>query len=152
MRRFVWRLQRVLDIRTKEEQIRRAELFELTEKLAGARSELIFRRKLLDSLIEDLGQADACRRLREQEFFLKYSATIDEQIKNSEKKVGLLEKEQKAKIAEVIEARKRKEVLEKLRTEAKRKFVEEQEKLEQKEMDERTTMSYARKIIEQSFV
>jgi len=48
MKRFVWRLQRVLDIRKKEEQKARAELLELTERLAGARGELLAQRKMLE--------------------------------------------------------------------------------------------------------
>jgi hypothetical protein len=43
MKRFVWRLQRVLEIKKKEEQKTRAELFELTERLAQARGELLAR-------------------------------------------------------------------------------------------------------------
>ncbi len=54
MRRFVWRLQRVLDIRTKEEQKARAELLRLTEKLAETQSELLACRKMLEDIINGL--------------------------------------------------------------------------------------------------
>ena len=59
MKRFVWRLQRVLEIKKKEEQKVRAELFELTERLAQTRGELLARQKMLESIIEGL------RRLRQ---------------------------------------------------------------------------------------
>ena len=45
MKRFVWRLQRVLDIRKKEEQIKTAELIEITDKLAVTRGKLLIIRK-----------------------------------------------------------------------------------------------------------
>jgi len=146
MKRFVWRLQRVLDIKKKEEQKTRAELFELTEKLAQARGELLARQKILESIIEELTESNPKRRLGEQEFFLRYSIASDEQIKRLKENVNELESQQRGKIAEVLKVRRFKEGLEKLRVEAKLQFIKEQEKLEQKEMDERATISFVRKL------
>jgi len=47
MKRFAWRLQRVLEIKKKEEQKVRAELFQLAEKLAQTRGELLRWQKML---------------------------------------------------------------------------------------------------------
>lgn len=145
MKRFVWRLQRVLDIKKKEEQKTRAELFELTERLAQTRGELLARQKMLESIIEGLTEKNPKRRLGDQEFFLRYSTANDEQIKKLRDKVNELESQQKEKITEVLKVRRFKEGLEKLRVEAKMQFIKEQEKLEQKELDERATISYVRK-------
>jgi hypothetical protein len=49
MKRFVWRLQRVLDIKRKEEQKKRTELLELTEKIAQRRAELLAKQMILQS-------------------------------------------------------------------------------------------------------
>jgi flagellar biosynthesis chaperone FliJ len=144
MKRFVWRLQRVLDIKKKEEQKTRAELFELTERLAQARGELLARKKMLESIIEGLTERNPKRRLGEQEFFLRYSTASDEQIKKLKENVNGLESQQREKIAEVLKVRRFKEGLEKLRIEAKMEFIKEQEKLEQKELDERATISFVR--------
>jgi len=146
MKRFVWRLQRVLDIKKKEGQKTRAELFELTEKLAQARGELLARQKILESIIEELTESNPKRRLGEQEFFLRYSIASDEQIMRLKENVNELESQQREKIAEVLKVRRFKEGLEKLRVEAKLQFIKEQEKLEQKEMDERATISFVRKL------
>jgi flagellar biosynthesis chaperone FliJ len=146
MKRFVWRLQRVLDIKKKEEQKTRAELFELTERLAQARGELLARQKMLESIIEELTERNPKRRLGEQEFFLRYSITSDEQIKRLRENVNELESQQREKIAEVLKVRRFKEGLEKLRIEAKIQFIKEQEKLEQKELDEGATISFVRKL------
>ena len=145
MRRFVWRLQRVLDIRTKEEQKARTELLRLTEKLAQTRSELLAWRKMLEEMINGLKVENPKKRLRRQEFFMKYSAESDERIKKLEAKVRELELKQKDKIAEVLKLRKFKEGLEKLRAGAKIQFIKEQEKLEQRELDEGATVSFVRK-------
>jgi len=146
MKRFVWRLQRVLDIKKKEEQKTRAELFELTERLAQSRGELLAVRKMLESVIEKLIEEDPKERLGDQEFFLKYSSVTVEQIKKLEDKVSRLESQQREKIAEVLKIRRFKEGLEKLRAEAKMEFIRYQEKLEQKELDEGATISFVRRL------
>lgn len=145
MKRFVWRLQRVLDIRKKEEQKARAELLELTERLAQTRGELLMQQKMLEDIINGLTGENPKKRLGKQEFFLKFSAASDEQIKKLEDKVNKLESQQRDKIAEVLKLRRFTEGLERLRTEAKMRFITEQEKLEQKQLDEGATISFVRK-------
>ena len=146
MKRFVWRLQRVLDIKKKEEQKKRAELLELTEKVAQTRGELLTEQKILEYIINGLTGENPKRRLGEQEFFLRYSATNDEQIKKLKNKLSELELQQREKIAELLKIRRFKEGLERLRVEAKIQFIKEQEKLEQKQLDETATVSFVRKI------
>ena len=145
MKRFVWRLQRVLDIRKKEEQKARAELLELTERLAQTRGELLMQQKMLEDIINGLTGENPKKRLGKQEFFLKFSAASNEQIKKLKDKVNELELQQRDKIAEVLKLRRFKEGLERIRTEAKMRFIKEQEKLEQKELDEGATVSFVRR-------
>lgn len=144
MKRFIWRLQRVLDIRTKEEQKKTAELLEITDKLVATRSELLIKKKLLENIINDLAAESPKKRLAKQEFFLAYSYTSNEQIKKLKEKINLLEIRQKDKIKEVLKVRRSKEGLERLRSEAKTQYIKEQEKLEQKELDDRATVSFVR--------
>jgi flagellar biosynthesis chaperone FliJ len=145
MKLFVWRLQRVLDIRKKEEQKARAELLELTERLAQTRGELLMQQKMLEDIINGLTGENPKKRLGKQEFFLKFSAASNEQIKKLKDKVNELELQQRDKIVEVLKLRRFKEGLEKLRTEAKMRFIKEQEKLEQKQLDEGATVSFVRR-------
>ena len=145
MKRFVWRLQRVLEIKKKQEQKTRAELFEITERLAQTRGELLARQKMLESIIEGLTERNPRKRLGEQEFFLRYSTASDEQIKKLKDKINELESQQRQKITEVLKVRRFKEGLERLRVEAKIQFIKEQEKLEQKELDEGAMISFVRK-------
>lgn len=147
MRRFVWRLQRVLDIKTIEEQRKRTELFELTEKLAEARGQLLMRKRILENIINGLAGENPNKRLGKQEFFLRFSATNDEQIKRLQERVNELKSAQKEKFVEVLKVRRFKESLERLRAEAKEEFIKEQEKLEQKELDDGATISFARKVM-----
>ncbi len=148
MKRFVWRLQRVLDIKTKEEQAKKVELLVLTEKLAETRGALLAQKRILEDIIDDLTAAAPGKRLGRQEFFLRHSVTIDEQIRNLKDKAKELEDRQKEKVSEVLTARRFKEGLDKLREEAKKQFFEKQEKLEQKELDEGATATFARKSLQ----
>ena len=145
MKRFVWRLQRVLDVKAKEEQRKRIELIKLTEKLAETQGELMIRKRILEDVIADITRKNPGERLGEQEFFLRYSATNDEQIKKLKNRVSKLKSQQREKIIEVLRIRRFKEGLEKLRDEAKRQFIKEQEKLEQKESDEQAGISFVLK-------
>jgi len=144
MRRFVWRLQRVLDVKAKQEQIKTQELFVITEKLAQTRSSLLAQQQILRDILESITNENAKERLSKQEFFLKNSAATDEQIKKLKTEVIELEAKQKEKIAEVLKLRRFKESLEKLKEQAQKKYIEEQEKLEQKQLDETATLSFAR--------
>jgi flagellar export protein FliJ len=145
MKRFVWRLQRVLDIKEKEERKVRAELFKVAEKLAAARGDLLIRQKMLQDIINELAGETPAVRIGKQEFFLKFSGASDERIKTLKDGIRLLEQQQREKIAEILKIRRFKQGLEKLREETKRQFIAEQEKLEQKELDERAGVAFVRK-------
>ena len=147
MKRFVWRLQRILDIKTKKEQKMRVVLLELTERLAETRGVLLMQQSILKNIIAGLAGENPRTRLSKQEFFLKYSGTSDERIEKLKEKINILESQQKKKIVELSEVRRFKEGLEKLREEAKTQFIKEQEKLEQKELDEIATVSFTRNMI-----
>ena len=149
MRRFVWRLQRVLEIKTKSEQTKRAELLKLTEKLAQTRGELLMQKRILEGIISDIAGKNPQKRLGQQEFFLKWAATNDELIEKLKGKERELKTQQRKKIAEVLKIKRFKEGLQRLRDKAKMQFIKEQEKLEQKELDEGATISFTRKIIQQ---
>ena len=136
MKRFAWRLQRVLDVKKKEEQKVRSELFELMQQLARSRSELLRQHKILEQIISGLTYDNPKKLLGEQEFFLKHSATIDKQIKMLKEKINQLETRQREKISEMLKVRRFKEGLERLRVEAKTQYLKEQSQLEQKKLDE----------------
>lgn len=148
MKRFVWRLQRVLDIKTKEEQTKKTELLRITEKLAQARGKLLMQKRVLENIISDITGKHPHKRLPEQEFFLKCSVTNDRLIKILTKNVTELESRQMKKILELLSVKRFKEGLEKLRAEAKRRFINQQEKLEQKDIDETATVGFARKLMQ----
>ncbi len=148
MKRFVWRLQRILEIETRKEQKMRSELLELTEKLAETRGLLLTQQMILRDIMAGLAGESPKTRLGRQEFFLRFSGTIDERIEKLKEKISALESQQRDKIAQLLKVRRFREGLERLRAEAKKQFIKEQEKLEQKELDEMASVSFARNMIQ----
>jgi len=144
MRRFAWRLQKVLDVKSRQEQLKRNELFQIAEQLAAKRGELLLRRRILQNLAAEIKGHESPARLNAQEFFLRHAAADDERIRRLREEIAALEVRHKEKTAEVLALRRFKEGLEKLREQAKEDYIREQERLEQKDLDEGTTIAFAR--------
>ncbi len=144
MRRFVWRLQKVLDVKSKQEQLKRNELFRIAEQLAAKRGELLLRQRILQDMMAEIQEDTSSARWNTQEFFLRHAAADDEWIRQLQAEITTLEIRHKEKAAEVLAVRRFKEGLEKLRERAKEQYLREQEKLEQKDSDERTTIAFVR--------
>jgi len=148
VKRFVWRLQRLLDIKIKQEEVMRSELVAVTERAVAVRSQIMVRRAALRKMLAELSEKKGKQRLSEQEFFLKYAHVSDEEIKKLELKLAGLEKLRQRKIQEIMKIRRFRKGLERLRAEAKAQFLKEEEKREQKDLDDKTIMSFAWKIIQ----
>ena len=148
MKKFAWRLQRLLDIKIKQENAMRAELVALTEQAVAVRGRIMLQKAALRQKLHELAEKEPDQRIIEQEFFLKYVHVRDEEIKRLEMNLKELEKLRKEKIKEIMKVRKFRKGLEKLREKARLEFMKEQNKYEQNKLDERTTVSYARNIIQ----
>ena len=72
MKKFVWRLQRLLDIKIKQENVMRAELVAVTEQAVAVRGRIMVQKAALRKMLNELAEKNAKQRMPEQEFFLKY--------------------------------------------------------------------------------
>lgn len=148
MKKFVWRLQKVLDIKQKQSQLKRAELLGLAEKIVEKRSGLLSQKQILKTLLNDVANENADVRIMKQAFVLKSASANRANIENLKAEIAGLEIQRKEKIQEVLKIRKETQALEKLRERTKKEFIREQESLDQKLQDDRFSMSYARKILQ----
>jgi len=144
MARFVWRLQKVLDVKDKLEQIRRAELLRIAEQIAQARAALLNQQRILKEALDEIAQIDPAQRPRQQEFFLRYVSVNDERIEQFKNQIRDLEAQHRQKASELMEVRRSKEALERLKEEARRRFIQDQDRLEQKELDDRAGAAFVR--------
>ncbi len=143
MKRFEWRLQSVLNVKQKQEQLKRAELFELNDMLKTLHSQLLKQKKMLADAIDELAQEEPRQRLEKQGLFMAHVKANDDMIKKLEHDIHNMTVQRDAKRHEVMELKKLTEGLDKLRSKAEREFVAEQEKLDQKASDEMTTYRFA---------
>jgi flagellar export protein FliJ len=144
MARFVWRLQKVLDVKDKLEQVRRAELLRIAEQIAQARAALLNQQRILKEALDEIAQIDPAQRPRQQEFFLRYVSVNDERIEQLKNQIHDLEAQHRQKASELMEVRRSKEALERLKEEARRRFIQDQDRLEQKELDDQAGTAFVR--------
>ncbi len=147
MKKFVWRLQRVLEIRQSQLLLKKAELMKLNELLAVKRTELLNQQRILQQIIEQVAQNNTGDKLPQQRLLLISSRINDKKIKTLKNEVEELHRRQKEKTAEYLKLKRFTEGMEKLRDKAKQEYITAQEKLDQKEMDERAAMSFARSML-----
>jgi flagellar export protein FliJ len=142
MARFFWRLQRVLDIRVKQEQVLRSELMMLSERMVVLRQEIMVIRARILSALEELGNKGTAERLSGQQTFMKYSEYSEKEIDFLKAELSKVDDLRKEKMNETLEKRKLIKALEKLRAKAKEEFLTESSHNEQKEIDEFTSNRY----------
>ncbi len=146
MKKFTWRLQRVLDLKQKQQQAKKSELLKITEQLAVTRTILLAQKRILADAIENVAKNEPRERLTRQPLLLQSSRQNDKLIKKLLEKVAELQKKQHEATVEFLKLKRAAEAMEKLRERTKQKFIAQQEKIDQKEMDERTTLRFARKM------
>ena len=150
MKRFKWKLQRLLDVKARQEELKKAELLELVQNIATVRQNLLMRQEKLRQMFAELAQEHASKRLRQQQLFLKTVSFADEQIKELKKQLEELETQRTAMMADVLELRRFRKSLEKLRAIAKEEYDFETKKIEQSYLDETANIAFAREMLKNS--
>ena len=145
MKRFRWRLQRVLDIKTQHERALRNELFTLAQVIAGVREEILERRTMLRTLLAELGRRRLDDRLPEQAVFMEFSAFEERQIDRLRARLKELEAQRAQKQEQFLAIRSTCKTLKRLRAEAREQYMREVGKREQMAFDESAHIAFARK-------
>jgi flagellar export protein FliJ len=148
MKKFRWRLQRLLDVRHKQEDAVRAELTELTEQTATMRGRILMEKAMLRSRLADLRHTQAGDRLRQQQAFMQCVAVVDSRIAALQYELNALEQKRSEKIEAIMGIRKFRKALERLRAQARDTHYHEQHRDEQNDQDEGTNAAFSRKILE----
>jgi len=145
VKRFQWRLQRVLDITEQREQVVRAELFALAGAITRVRQEIIRRQVLLRTVLAELAKKSLAERLAQQILFLQQSVAVAREIDRLKAELAGLEAERSEKTAVFMKLRGQRQTLERLRTEARERHRREEDKREQAQFDETAHIAFARK-------
>lgn len=145
MRRFRWRLQRVLDVTVQREKAMRADLFGLARRIVRLRQEIVRRRAELRSVLSELRDCSLAERTARQEVFMGCAESVERELSRLEQQSRELEAERSEKTRTFMRVRSSRQTLERMREAARREHMREQLKLEQKQFDENAHVSYARR-------
>jgi len=144
MKRFVWTLQRLLDVTAQRELSLRAELFALARSISGVHREIVFRRSALAGLLADLAGAELGERLARQILFFRQAVVEERRIAALGERLESLRGERTAKTEQFRRTRSRRETLGKLRERARRRHARALAREEQKQLDDSAAVAFAR--------
>lgn len=147
MKKFVWRLQRLLDIKIRQEQLLRTELIALSEQIAALHAEVLMHKASIRSRLTEMRTLESKQRIEQQRHFMQFAHVLDMRIKALKDKLAGLQERRKKHIQRLLELRKERKSLEKLREKAKDDYHKEWNALEQKTTDETSSTAFARKQI-----
>jgi flagellar biosynthesis chaperone FliJ len=144
VQKFAWPLQRLLDVKTKQENAMRAELMALTEQSAALRSRIMMERIVFRGLLDEVSRTDPDRRIAAQAEFMQHVHVRDAQIKTLSAELEKAELKRQEKMQELLKLRKFRKGLERLRVRAVEEYHGLLNRHQQHEQDENTCTVYAR--------
>ncbi|MCX5684028.1 MAG: hypothetical protein NT049_10125 [Planctomycetota bacterium] len=145
MKRFVWRLQRVLDITEQREAALRHELLALAHQIIAVQQEILLRQAVVRGLLDDLGQRELLERLPQQLLVLTCTEAEERLLARLRARQAALEVARSAKTDQFLRVRSTRRTLERLREEARLDYLREMDRQEQAQLDEAFHISFARK-------
>ncbi|HPY76711.1 MAG TPA: flagellar FliJ family protein [Anaerohalosphaeraceae bacterium] len=151
MKKFAWRLQRLLEIKQKQEQALRGELAALSEQAAALRGRIIALKAQLRFQLAELKTVPSERRMQAQALYLEYVPTLDAAIGRLQEEWTQMETRRREKIKELLAVQKYRKGLERLRAQARAEYDRQCNLEEQKLLDESTHTGLARKQLNACF-
>jgi len=147
VKKFIWPLQRLLDIKEKQEDFARIELVTITEQIVIVRGQIMMQKTILRGVFSELSQLDPTQRMQRQQECMDYAHVTDAKIKTLHQTLEQTKQKRKKKIEEVVKFRKFRKGLEQLRARALVEYQKQMNQAEQKQLDENITTTFARKIL-----
>lgn len=145
MKKFHWKLERVLDITAQREKALRSGLFALAQAVVRVRRAIVERRTVLRILLEEMGRRPLADRLAEQAVVMAYSAGEQRELRRLDARLAELEAERARKRERFLQTRSMRETLERMREQAREDYLRQVAKREQSEFDEQAHLAFARK-------
>ena len=145
MKRFAWPLQRLLDVKKKQEDATQMELVALMEQSAAIRGRMMMQKMRLQNLLRNLGCLEPGQRFGQQQQFMQHVHFEDKKIQKLNEELSHVEKKRHEKTEQTMKLRKFRKGLERLRAKALSEYHLEINREEQKLLDDNTHVSFARK-------
>jgi len=138
MRRFKFTLERLLEIRRHKEKLVENEVSQITAKKVRAierKNKLIQKRK---NVVKDLRNVEKRKLVNASEYiqYQRFFNGVDTEVKYQDKLIFQIDEELKPVIQKLIEARKKRRMLERLKEKQYQRYLKDVEKEEQNFYDE----------------
>jgi flagellar export protein FliJ len=147
VKRFAWKLQRVLDITAQREKVLKGELFALARAIVQVREAVAARRAVLRTLLAELAERRLQERLAEQVIFLDSLETAQREIRRLAERLNELEEERTAAQQQFLRTRSMRRALERRREQALKEHQKEIGKREQGAFDEIAHVAFTRETV-----
>jgi hypothetical protein len=144
MKRFVWSLQRYLDVVRQREKVLRAEVLAAARRVAAQRRAIIRRREALAAMLGGISAEPTEARLPDQQLVMGCSAVERRAMEAMEAELSRLEARRQELLARLRDIRARRETLEKLRETALADYLRQAAAAEQKQHDEISRIAFVR--------
>ena len=149
MQKFIWPMQRLLEVKTKQENAMRADLMALGEHCAALRSRMMMEKIQLRNLLGEVAALAGPERMLHQSQFMQYVHVKDDQIRQLAGRLEEAEQKRRQKMQELLTLRKFRKGLECLRERALLEYHQQINRDEQKRTDENTCTVLARQMAAQ---
>jgi len=144
MKRFVWSLQRYLDVVRQRESVLRAEVLAAGRQVAAQRRAILRRAEALAAMLRGISAEPAEARLPDQQLVMGCSAVERRAMEALEAELSRLEARRQELLARLRDIRARRETLEKLRQAALADYLRQAAAAEQKQHDEISQIAFVR--------
>ncbi len=144
MRRFRFRLQRILDLMLKQEEVLKERLFEATVALLAAQRAVMDLDEEMERRCERERLERAASRWDDEDVFASYCTLLEGRIEEALALQGEREIERERALSQLAEVSAFRRAVEKLREKALEEHRVAEEREEQKVSDEHTSVKFAR--------
>lgn len=149
MKKFRWPLQRLLDVRARQEQMLAAELAGIAKQLQDLEKEELRQRNVLKKALEHWGKKPLGKRMECQDAFSKALQFQETQIRRAKEACLQCQRLKKIKMDQLLQAKASRETLERLREKAAQEYFQESLREQQGLLDESSQSAFVRKQLSQ---
>jgi flagellar export protein FliJ len=145
MKKFHWRMQRLLDLKSQQEQALRAELMGLMQEMLNLRQRIISIQDRLRHMMDEVNKWPVEQRIGQQEAIMRCIESCECRIRALEEQLQETRQKRQVKSDELMQARASRQTLERMREDARRDYMRAELAKEQKQLDDGAQVTFTRK-------
>ncbi len=144
MKKFIWKLQRLLDVKQKQEQALRNEIIALAEQAVVLRGRIMALKMRLRAHQTEIQTLPEDQRIGAQALYLQYAPVVDKALRQMAEQGQALENRRRDKMEDFLKVQKFRKGLERLKEKARQEYLRQLNLEEQKQLDDYTHIHWNR--------